>query len=131
MSVRRANIDIEGVDEASSRLLQAAAKHKYDTWGFRRQRPLRKSIFYTEPYITCKHCNTLSFLDVQQVRLVDAFYAMGHVESTLDPRFPQSLPTDLFSKQEFALPPCRICKQIDGFVAGAHDFTNDIEEVKM
>ena len=67
---------------------------------------------------------------MKQIRLVDAFYAMGQVESSNDPTFPSSLPTDLFSKTEYALPPCRICKKIDGFVMGAHDFTDDIEEVK-
>lgn len=130
MSGIRANLNLDTADVASDRLVLAAGRQRYDPTGFCKQRPLRKNIFYTEPYITCKHCNTLSFLDVQQIRLVDAFYAYGHVDSSNDPTFPSSLPTDLFTKTDYALPPCRNCKKIDGFHIGAHDFTDDIEEVK-
>ncbi len=117
--------------EENRKLLLAARVNLYDASGFRDRKPLRKSIFYTEPYLTCKYCNHLLFLDVKQVRLLDALFAYGQVESSSSPAFQESLPGDLIPKAQFSLPPCKVCRQIDGYVAGAHDFTDDIIENKQ
>lgn len=117
--------------EETRKLLLAARVNLYDTAGFRARKPLRKSIFYTEPYLTCKHCNHMLFLDVKQVRLLDALYAYGQIESSSSPAFQDSLPEELIPRGQFSLPPCKVCKQIDGYVAGAHDFAEDIVENKQ
>eukprot|EP00596_Hydrurales_sp_CCMP1899_P000583 CAMPEP_0119048698 /NCGR_PEP_ID=MMETSP1177-20130426/60525_1 /TAXON_ID=2985 /ORGANISM="Ochromonas sp, Strain CCMP1899" /LENGTH=527 /DNA_ID=CAMNT_0007024965 /DNA_START=84 /DNA_END=1664 /DNA_ORIENTATION=+ len=45
-----------------------AVRGNFDELGYLRGRPLRKSIYYTDPYLTCSHCNSLSFVDGQALR---------------------------------------------------------------
>jgi hypothetical protein len=116
--------------EENRQLLLASRVNLYDTMGFKSKKPLRKAIFYTEPYLTCRCCNDLLFLDVKQIRLLDALYAYGHVESASSSFFQGSLPDGIINKSEFSLPPCKHCKAIDSYVAGAHDFSDDIEDDK-
>jgi hypothetical protein len=61
---------------------------------------------------------------------LDALFAYGQIENSSSPAFQDSLPAELIPKGQFSLPPCKVCNLIDGFVAGAHDFTDEIIENK-
>ena len=40
----------------------------FDKSGFAEGDPLRKAIYYTNPYMTCRWCNLLSYVDVKSIR---------------------------------------------------------------
>jgi hypothetical protein len=43
-------------------------KGNFDEIGYLKGRPLQESIYYTDPYLTCIHCNSLSFVDGQALK---------------------------------------------------------------
>lgn len=88
-----------------SRIL-AAKKYGFDREGFKEGRPLQRSMYYMDPYITCSWCNDMSFVDVEAV----------HRGMTL----PETVGG--FVEKE-ALPPCKKCGRADCFVIGPHDFS--------
>jgi hypothetical protein len=51
------------VDTTDQSVLRVAEIFNFDADGQRRGRPLKRSIFYTDPYITCYSCNTVTFID--------------------------------------------------------------------
>ena len=79
----------------------------FDPDGFRTDNPMRKIIFYMDPYVTCSWCNFVSFVDVMTVRRT---LAMPKETREL------GLPVE-------SLPPCRRCGRADHLQVGSHDFT--------
>lgn len=110
-------------DDAAQQLQFMASSFRFDPDGFRNDRPLRRKPFYSEPYLTCMHCNSLYFLDMVQIRYVDALIAHEMSERNMDSL--SATPVLLPSNDN--LKPCEKCRRLDGFVAGAKDFTQDIE----
>ena len=71
------------VDTTDRSLVQRAKKERFDPHGFRQtlhrdgeelqgKDALRKDIFYRDPYITCRYCNHLAFVDVVTIRRMQA-----------------------------------------------------------
>jgi hypothetical protein len=111
-------------EDVTPTVLKSAKTVRFDPLGFGVQRPLKKHIFYSEPYLTCRHCNTVSFIDIYKTRYLDA---LKTVEEYSDAA--ASLPPILKQAND-SLPPCRKCRRVDGYVHGSYDFTGDIEETK-
>ena len=105
-------------------VLKSAEIIRFDPAGYRVNRPLRKGIFYTEPYLTCRHCNIISFIDVTKARYFDVLKNIQEFSEAAASLLP------VLTKGTDKLPPCRKCLRVDGYVHGAYDFTDDIEETK-
>ena len=93
-----------------STVLQAR-RNNFDPEGFRQGKPLKLSIFYLDPFVTCSWCNMLTFVDVMAIR---RSLAMS-----------DDLTEDLNVPLE-NLPPCRRCGKADHLEVGSHDFTEMI-----
>eukprot|EP01041_Mallomonas_annulata_P002776 gene2776-5465_t len=88
-----------------------AKKDSFDSEGFSSGKPLRRDIFYRDPYITCRNCNAVNFVDSMAVR-----------------RYMQ-LPKSLIDKlPKEALPKCTGCRRTDCYEIGAEDYSEDIAE---
>lgn len=91
-----------------SSVLQAQ-QNNFDPEGFRQGKPLKLSIFYLDPFVTCSWCNMLTFVDVMAIRRSLAL--------------PEDLAEDLDVPLE-NLPPCRRCGKANHLEVGSHDFTD-------
>jgi hypothetical protein len=135
-------IDVKDIDESQS-LVKAAKSSKFDSTGYRQDEPLKKRIFYTQPYLTCQNCNTIFFITTDKIKYLDALNNAKHRLSLpiIDtfahyiekPSVSSSSLKGSNNEQEFPLvlvesdeklPPCRNCHKVDGLVHGAHDFTD-------
>lgn len=105
------------------RLISAIERYRFDPAGFSCGLPLKKRIFYSEPYMTCSHCNTIYFLDITQLKFLSL---LNGEELSIIP--PEGLQDELIKKDnKEKLPPCRNCNRVDGYISGAHDLEKDIE----
>ena len=92
--------------------------------------PLRKSTFYTDPYMTCRWCNLITYIDVITVRYM---IAAGIDPSGMNLKDDSTLTTLSTEEQERllhqleGLPACRQCGRSDKFVIGPQDFRKEIE----
>jgi len=86
-----------------------AQKNAFDPDGFKSGRPLQRTIFYLDPFVTCQWCNMVTFVDVMAIRRSLA----------MPDDISKSLNLDLES-----LPPCRKCNKAEFLVVGSHDFTD-------
>ena len=92
-------------------IVLAAHAAGFDPDGYHAGNPLQRSIFYSDPYVTCSWCNLLSFIDV---------VAMLGL---------RSLPKDIGSKlPPELLPPCKKCGRGDCFYVGSLDFSAEIND---
>ncbi|RYH31445.1 hypothetical protein EON65_02565 [archaeon] len=88
------------------------------------QRPKLEKLrrgFYNEPYLTCTYCNQIVFLDVNQFHYLISLKLQKKLNKKTE-LVPRRLQNQLL--------PCEQCRQVDGFVFGAHDFAKEIEEAK-
>mmetsp|Transcript_1781 Transcript_1781/g.2418 ORF Transcript_1781/g.2418 Transcript_1781/m.2418 type:complete len:598 (-) Transcript_1781:48-1841(-) len=75
------------------------------------QDALRKSVFYTSPFLTCMECNSLLFVDASMLR--SGLNLRGQIDDNL-------LPNE-------ALPACHTCGSTAAFMVGAEDLTDVIQ----
>jgi len=95
-------------DTSNRSTVVGAQRNAFDPDGFRSGRPLKKTIFYLDPFVTCAWCNMVTFVDVMAIR---RSLAMGdEVRKSLD----LALET---------LPPCRKCGKAEFLEVGSHDFS--------
>lgn len=116
-------------------LVKNAQTNSFDTTGYRNNFPLRKRIFYTQPYLTCQYCNTIYFISNDKARYLETIKNANHNLELPDipayqhykkkPKKHEEFPHILIESEE-NLPPCRNCHKVDGLVHGAHDFTDYI-----
>ena len=85
----------------------ALITYRFDPDGFKEGNPLTRPIFYLTPYITCRGCNMVNYVDISAVRLS------------------MTNPGDKISNE--SLPPCRTCGRVDLFEVGHHDFAEEIK----
>lgn len=95
-------------DTTNRSIVVGAQKNAFDPDGFRAGRPLQKTIFYMDPFITCQWCNMVTFVDVMAIRRSLA----------LPDDVSKSLSLNLES-----LPPCRRCGKAEYLEVGSHDFS--------
>ena len=100
------------IDTTNRSLVYSAQDQRFDPKGFSYNLPLRKDIFYTDPYVTCSNCNLLNFVDVVTIRRMLNMSAVVSTELKLAPE---------------VLPPCSSCGSADCFVIGSHDFSEEVE----
>jgi hypothetical protein len=100
-------------DTTNREVLLMAKKHNFDPDGFRKGKPLEKSMFYMSPYVTCKWCNLVNHVDVNAVRRM-MHLKIDKSDNSFTP-FPEKLP------------PCKQCERVDHFIIGIHDFAPEIE----
>jgi hypothetical protein len=127
----------------SSTLMKSAKEGNFDPYGYRTQNPLRKRIFYNQPYLTCQYCNTIYFVSTDKTRYLESLQHGSHNVSL--PEIPsyshykskgkknykdQQFPEILIESEE-KLPPCRNCHKVDGLVHGAHDFSDFMRNLQM
>ncbi len=117
-------LDGTNPDNSAMQLQFVASQFRFDPQGFEKEKPLRKHPFYSHPYLTCKYCNTLYFLDVSAIRYVEAQIKQKYREEELYSitTKPAVIPPNDILK------PCDKCKRVDGFLAGALDATKDIAQ---
>jgi hypothetical protein len=101
------------VDTTDRSLVHLAKNKGFDPTGIRDSDPLKKPIFYIDPFITCSNCNLMQFVDVVTIRRMLAL--------------PANVARELKSADE-SLPPCLRCLRVDCFVIGSHDFSVQIAE---
>ena len=56
------------VDTTDRSMINIAKQYGFDSAGFAEGDPLRKSTFYTNPFMTCSWCNLITYIDVITVR---------------------------------------------------------------
>lgn len=95
-------------DTSNRSTVVGAQKNSFDPDGFRSGKPLKRTIFYLDPFVTCAWCNMVTFVDVMAIR---RSLAMPDTVS-------KSLELDLET-----LPPCRKCGRAEFLEVGSHDFS--------
>ena len=96
-------------DTTNRSIVVGAQRNAFDPDGFKAGRPLQKTLFYLDPFVTCQWCNMVTFVDVMSIR---RSLAMPDDVS-------KSLNLDLES-----LPPCRRCGKAEFLEVGSHDFSD-------
>ena len=56
------------IDTTDQNIVIKAFANDFDDDGYRSGKPLRKDIFFTNPYLTCGECNHVAFLDSATLR---------------------------------------------------------------
>ena len=56
------------IDTTDQNIVIKAFSHDFDDDGYRTGKPLRRDIFFTNPYLTCGECNHVAFLDAATLR---------------------------------------------------------------
>lgn len=97
-------------DTSNRATVLQAQLNRFDPDGFKRGQPLRKTLFYLDPFVTCSWCNFVSFIDVMTVRRT-----LAMPEESREMGLPME-----------SLPPCRRCGKADHFEVGSHDFSEMI-----
>ena len=87
--------------------VRMARAHHFDPDGFKAGKPLQRPLFYMTPYITCRWCNMVHYVDVKEVRRGRAM---------------------ALEKSEEALTPCKGCGRADQFEIGHHDYSEEIRK---
>lgn len=59
-------------DTSDRTSVNVAKKCGFDKDGFEKGDPLRKAIYYTNPYMTCRWCNLITYIDVATIRYMIA-----------------------------------------------------------
>jgi hypothetical protein len=95
----------------SESLVKNSNRQKFDPDGFSKNKPLERDIFYSDPFISCSQCNTISFVDIANLR---RSIQMSKVLSDSIKLVPEKL---------FV---CTKCGKTDAFIFGSHDFSKDI-----
>ena len=85
-------------DTSDRAIVMGAQRNAFDPDGFRDGRPLNRTIFYLDPFVTCQWCNMVTFVDVMAIR---RSLAMPDAVS-------KSMNLELES-----LPPCRRCNRAE------------------
>lgn len=94
-------------DTSNRATVLQAQLNGFDPDGFRSGKPLRRTLFYLDPFVTCSWCNFVAFIDVMTVRRTLAL-----PEETKELGLPME-----------SLPPCRRCGKANYFEVGSHDFS--------
>jgi hypothetical protein len=127
-------------DTTDRSAVSVAEKYGFDREGQKNGMALQREAFYTNPFLTCRWCNLVTFVDVRTVRWmvaasVDLSGLKGHGGSRagsavakdgkiVKARGAESI--DLLRHLE-GLPACRRCSRADMFVIGPQDFREEIE----
>jgi hypothetical protein len=95
-------------DTTNRSTVVGAQKFAFDPDGFKQGRPLQRTLFYLDPFVTCQWCNMVTFVDVMSIRRSLAM--------------PDDLSKSLNLPLE-SLPPCRKCGKAEYLEVGSHDFS--------
>lgn len=98
-------------DTTDRSLFRRARLASFDTQGYRRQRGLRRPLFYKSGYLSCTKCNGVTFIDASALRTILELRGV----------------VDLGKVRTEDLPPCVGCGETAGLRVGAHDFLSLIE----
>ncbi len=93
-------------DTTDRSLFRRARLALFDTHGYRRQRGLRRPLFYKSGYLSCTNCNGITFIDASALRTILELRGV----------------VDLGKVRPEDLPPCVGCGETAGLRVGAHDF---------
>lgn len=93
-------------DTTDRSLFRRARLALFDTDGYRRQRGLRRPLFYKSGYLSCTKCNGVTFIDASALRTILELRGV----------------VDLGKVRPEDLPPCIGCGETAGLRVGAHDF---------
>ena len=133
------------VDTTDQSVVIKAFEHDFDYEGFKTGKPLRRDIFFINPYLTCGECNHVAFLDSQTLRNGILFRQASLVPTKVD-LILRSAATVTEDEQERAeidgkkiapvkvvsenFPACQVCGRTDEFRIGLHDLADEIAERK-
>ena len=133
------------VDTTDQDVVIKAFQHDFDYEGYKTGKPLRRDIFFINPYLTCGECNHVAFLDSQTLRNGILFRQASLVPTKVDLilRSAATVTDDEYERAEIDgkkiapvkvvsenFPACRVCGRTDEFRIGLHDLADEIAERK-
>lgn len=98
-------------DTTDRSLFSRARFAAFDPDGYRKDRGLRRQLFYRSGYLSCVKCNGVTFIDAAALRTILELKAL----------------VDFGSVRPENLPPCIGCGETSGLRIGAHDFLSLLE----
>jgi hypothetical protein len=133
------------VDTTDLNVVIHAFQHNFDHDGYSKGRPLRKDIFFTNPYLTCGECNHVAFLDAATLRNGLLFRQASLVPTKTDLilKSAATVTEDELERAEIDgkniapvkvisenFPVCQACGRSDEFRIGLHDLSAEIADRK-
>ncbi|CAM9182335.1 unnamed protein product, partial [Choristocarpus tenellus] len=99
------------IDTTDRSLYKKSGQFGFDPDGYRKDKGLRRSLFYKSGYLSCTKCNGVTFIDSAALRVALDLKAL--------------FSSDFFPQQ--SLPPCAMCGETGGLRVGAQDFLHLIQ----